>query len=70
METRNKKIPSEGITFLIIISGVIILGIFTLFILQKLSVHNKFICSYLGGLWMKKDADQFHRCYTYEEFYR
>ena len=49
---------------------VFVVGVFVLTILQKLSVNNKYICGYLGGLWMRKDADFAHRCYTYDEYYK
>ena len=59
----------DAIILPLILVCVIVMGVLGLVVLQKLSVNNKFICSYLGGLWVKKDSDSVHRCYTYEEFY-
>lgn len=47
-----------------------VVGIVGLSVLQKVSVHNKRICSYLGGMWERKATDTEHRCYTYQEFYK
>ncbi len=58
------------LVILIILVTLFIAGVFGLTLLQKYSVNNKYICSYLGGLWERKDTDSAHRCYTYEEFYR
>ncbi|KKR30097.1 hypothetical protein A2715_04185 [Candidatus Woesebacteria bacterium RIFCSPHIGHO2_01_FULL_39_32] len=65
--TSDKK---DAIILPLIVIGVIVAGVVGLYFLQKYSVNNKYICSYLGGLWMRKDTDAAHRCYTYEEFYR
>lgn len=69
-KSENKNKQGELIPFIVIIFSTISLGILTLLLLQKFSTNNKYICSYLGGLWMKKDLDQVHRCYTYEEYYK
>jgi len=60
----------EEILLLFMVTVVIIVGVFGLYFLKKYSLKNKYICSYLGGLWMRKERDLEHRCYTYEEFYR
>jgi len=65
-ESRNQNV----LILPLIIAGTILAGILGLFLLQKYSVNNKYLCSYLGGLWQRKDSDQLHRCYTYEEFYQ
>lgn len=66
-KTDDKK---DAIILPLIVIGVIVAGVVGLFFLQKISVNNKYICSYLGGLWMRKDTDPAHRCYTYEEYYK
>lgn len=68
----NKKTPSdktEAIILPLIFIGVTIIGVLGLSVLKKISVNNKYICGYLGGLWMRKETDPAHRCHTYEEFY-
>lgn len=72
-KTESKKTTNgskDAIILPLIIVGVIVAGVLGLYILQKRSVNNKYICSYLGGLWMRKDTDPAHRCYTYEEYYK
>jgi hypothetical protein len=54
----------------LILISVIVGGTIGLTILQKKSITNQRICGFLGGLWMRKDADIAHRCYTYQEFYK
>jgi len=66
----NIKDSKDAIILPLIVVGVIIVGVVGLYGLQKLSVNNKYICAYLGGLWMRKDTDPAHRCYTYEEYYK
>lgn len=60
---------NESWVFLGMALFVIMIGIFSFLILQKLSVHNKHICSYLGGIWERKIIDSEYRCYTYDELY-
>ena len=69
MGTQKEKKDNYLVPWIILVA-VIIVGIGGLVLLQKYSRNNKYICSYLGGLWMRKDTDQAHRCYTYEEFYK
>lgn len=65
-ETSNK----DSVILPVITVSVILIGILTLYLMQSLSLNNKYICKYLGRLWEKKETDVVHRCYTYEEFYR
>ncbi len=55
----------------VLLVAVVVVGIFGLTLLQKYSVNNKYICGYLGGMWLPdKNPPNLHRCYTYEEFYK
>ena len=63
----NSNIDSRMLPVITI--GVILFGILTLFLMQKYSTNNKYICKYLGRLWEKKETDTVHRCYTWEELY-
>jgi len=67
---KNEAKKQNVLILPLIVAGTILAGFISLFLLQKYSVNNKYLCSYLGGLWQKKDSDQAHRCYTYEEFYK
>ncbi len=68
MGRKNQKLNS-AVSSLYIIFGIMIFGVFFLYFFQKLSLKNKYICEYLGGLWERKERDIDYRCYTYEEFY-
>lgn len=68
-EIKLKEKVNEFYILAGILIFVIVFGILGLSLLQRLSVNNKYICNYLGGLWVKKDTDQVHRCYIYEEYY-
>lgn len=70
IERKTQDHSKEIIILSLIVIGVIIVGVIGLYVLQKLSLKNKYICTYLGGLWERKVTDRVHRCYTYEEFYR
>jgi hypothetical protein len=72
MKIKKEKNKDNFVPGLIIIVFVIFIGIVGLYYLQKLSVNNGRICTYLGRLWVpdkdKNDPD-LYRCYTYEEYY-
>ena len=66
----KKETSNKDSTILPVITiGVILFGILTLFLMQKYSTNNKYICKYLGRLWEKKVTDTVHRCDTWEELY-
>ncbi len=57
--------------FVIFIS-VLIIGILQLLLMQKLANKSRFVCSYIGRLWMpdrEKNVPGIYKCYTYEEYY-
>lgn len=60
---------SEILKLFAIFVFITILLVFGLRSLQTYSIHNKRVCSYLGGLWERKEMDSEHRCYTYDELY-
>jgi hypothetical protein len=66
----NKK---DYIIFPLMFVGVVVIGLFGLFLMQKLSFNNRHICTYLGRLWLpdkEKNIRGLYRCYKYEEYYK
>jgi len=67
---KGKKYWFSEISFFVLLAvGIFLVSVFLLLFLKKISLKNKVICNYLGGIWEKKATDVVHRCYTYEEFY-
>ena len=71
MKTKKEEtIKDNGLLVGVII--VVVVGIIGLYFLQRVSLNNRYICTYLGRLWMpdkEKNIPGLSRCYTYDEYY-
>ncbi|MGD8744583.1 MAG: hypothetical protein PVJ52_03250 [Candidatus Woesebacteria bacterium] len=74
MAKEKQKIKRNSFTkTLLVVSSIIAGSILTLFVFEKLSKGNKFLCEFLGKVWLsgtKREATYPARgCFTWEQFY-
>ena len=63
----------DAIILPLMVIVIMVIGVIGLYYMQKAASGNKYICTYLGRLWLpdkEQNNPDFHKCYTYEEYYK
>jgi hypothetical protein len=68
----DKKRINNFWVFLAILVGSFIFLVGSYLVLSKIAKNNKFVCEYLGSIWLvgdPKDPSVTRGCFTYREMY-